>query len=161
MMIADFLRDRGVWYRRHLHEPTGSASRRARSLGRPGMSVAKVTAIWDGRRPWLAVLPASHRIQVDRLSAILDGRPVRLIEEHHLERLFGDCQLGARPPFGQLYGIQSLIDLSLGQTSTILVSGNLCHESFEIRYRDYLALERPLPSRFAGPDAVSTRRRAG
>ena len=89
------------------------------------------------------------------------GVPVALASEAELERIFGDCELGALPPFGGAYGLRTVVDASLSAVSDILCASNMRHEGIRLRYRDYETLEAPLgPLRGADLNAkIATQRR--
>jgi Ala-tRNA(Pro) deacylase len=151
MNIRDYLESHQVWFETLLHRPAPSASRRAQSVHVPGQKVAKAVLLRAGDGYVLAVLPAVTRVDLLRLSAILEGLPVSLASEDELAGIFGDCERGALPPFGRLYGLRTLVDASLTGGSEIVCLGNLRHEDLRIRYRDYESIERPSVARFAIP----------
>jgi Ala-tRNA(Pro) deacylase len=148
MLIRDFLESRHIWFQTLLHAPMPTASQRAQSVHVPGRQVAKGVLIRAGESYALAVLPATARIDLARLSKVLAG-PVSIAREDELERVFGDCERGALPPFGRLYGIPTIVDVSLGSGAEIVCVANSRHEGVRLRYRDYEALEAPLRARFA------------
>src|SRR4051794_5649827 len=104
MSIRDYLRGRHVWFEILLHCPAPTASRRARRIHVAGRCVAKVVLIKAAGRDLLAVLPATHRIDLHRLARVLDEDEdeVRIATEDEVERVFNDCERGALPPFGRL-----------------------------------------------------------
>jgi Ala-tRNA(Pro) deacylase len=157
MSIRDYLRSRHVRFQTLLHRPVGSASKRAQSLHVPGRQVAKAVLIRAGESFVLAVLPATSRIDLVRLSGALGGATVSLATEDEIERVFGDCERGALPPFGRLYGLRTVVDPSLAAGAEIVCAGNTRHQVVRLRYRDYEAVEAPARARFA--TAVDPRRR--
>jgi Ala-tRNA(Pro) deacylase len=165
MTIRDFLRGESVWHQLVLHQPSASSSRRAHFLGLPGRFVAKTVLLSAGGRYVLAVLPATHRVDLPRLAEFLRVDDLRVACEEDLMRIFADCELGAIPPFGRLYGVPTVIDASLSGMCEIVVPGQARHEGIRIRYRDFETLERPVRSRFAVQAAPRSprhpRRKAG
>jgi len=168
MSISEYLRSSGVPFKRMLHGPASSATRVARLLHVRGSTVAKGVLLVNEQTEAfvVAVLPATHRIDLDQLRPILQSNDVRLASEAELERVFHNCELGAVPPFGTLYGIPTLVDASLSGEAEILVESNWRHEGVQLAFRDYMALEKPLLARFAAPmdqlpAGPSSRRRAG
>jgi Ala-tRNA(Pro) deacylase len=157
MCIREFLQSRHVWFETMLHPPAPSASKLAQSIHVSGRHVAKAVLVEMGGTYRLAVLPATARIDLDRLAQVLDGQDVRIATEDEVEHVFGDCERGALPPFGRLYGLTTLVDTSLSGGSEIVFVGNTRHEGVRMRYRDYEALEGPVRARFAL--ATSPRRR--
>ena|SRR6266446_2176558 len=154
MDIRDYLQSRNVWFERLLHNPTPTASRRAQSLHVPGRSVAKGVLLKAGERFVLAVLPATARIDLAQLPLLLMSE-VRLATEDEVEQVFGDCERGALPPFGRLYGLMTVVDVSLAGDSDMVFVANQRHEGVRMRFRDYEALEAPFRASFA--QATATR----
>ena len=153
MSIRAYLLDHQVPFAALLHRPAWSASRRAQSVHVSGKRVAKGVLIRAGDGYVLAVLPATHRVDLERLGEILGLPQVRLATEEELERVFDDCERGASPPFGRRYGVSTVVDASPAGASEIVVEGNTRHEDIRLRYRDYEAIEAPRRARFAVPIA--------
>ena len=84
-----------------------------------GKEVAKTIALRAGHKSLLAVLPASHRINRERLSALV-GDKVHMLDERKCAGLFPDCEAGAVPPFGELYGLPVFMDQALVENSEIV-----------------------------------------
>ena len=165
MCIQNYLRERRVRFHELLHRPEPSSSRRAHSVHVPGGRVAKAVLVGAGDRYVLAVLPSTHRIDPERLAEVLGVPRVRLASEEEIAQIFADCERGALPPFGRLYGLTTVVDSHLAGWSEIIVEANLRHEDLRLRYRDYEAIEAPLRARFARPIAPRRprplRRKAG
>ncbi|HMB08894.1 MAG TPA: YbaK/EbsC family protein [Isosphaeraceae bacterium] len=158
MCIRDYLQSRHVWFETLLHRPVPSATKRARCIHVPGRRVAKGVLVKSPPGDALAVLPATHRIDLDRLAHVLGDRPVRLATEDEVEQVFVDCERGALPPFGRLYGLRTVVDASLAGGAEIVLVANTRHEGLRMRYRDYESVEAPLRARFAVPIAPRRRR---
>ena len=130
MYIVDFLRSRGVWYESLLHRPASSSTKRAGCVHVPGHRVAKAVLVKAGDSFVLAVLPSTSRIDLSRLSEVM-GEPaslVRLATPDELFERFPDCEPGVVPPFGRLYGLKTVVDLGLADSSEIVVGANTRHE---------------------------------
>jgi Ala-tRNA(Pro) deacylase len=76
--------------------------------------VAKTVLLKAGKAYVLAVLPATSRVDLDRLGTALklDPSEVRLATAEEIDRIFHDCEPGTIPPFGRLYGLRTIVDLS-------------------------------------------------
>ena len=151
MSIRDYLKSRSVRFEVILHRPSHSASHLADSLHLSGRRVAKGVLVRAGDRFVLAVLPATHRIDLDRLGALLGTGEARIATEAEVERVFADCEPGVLPPFGHLYGIATIVDSSLSGGSEIAFVANTTYEGVRMRFRDYEAIEAPTKARFAFP----------
>jgi Ala-tRNA(Pro) deacylase len=156
MCISDYLRCRRIPFETFLHQPAPSATKLARNAHVPGRLVAKAVLLRAGGGYTLAVLPSTHRIDLPRLAEILEEPELRLATEDEIEHVFIDCERGALPPFGRLYGLTTVVDASLAGGSDIVFEGNLRHQGLRMRYRDYEAIEAPIRARFASP--ISPRR---
>jgi Ala-tRNA(Pro) deacylase len=164
MGIFEYLRGRFVRFEVLLHRPATSAARMAETVHVPGRTVAKGVLVRAGASYVLAVLPATHRIDLDRLAAILGVGDVRIATEPEVMAIFHDCERGALPPFGRLYGLSTLVDTSLAGGSEIVFVGNSRHEGVRMRFRDYEAIEAPMRGRFASmicPKRRVSHRKAG
>jgi Ala-tRNA(Pro) deacylase len=165
MCISDYLRSRHISFETLLHQPSPSATKLAQSVHVSGRHVAKSVLLRAGEKYVLAVLPATHRIDLPRLAYVLDYRDLRLASEDEVEHVFNDCERGALPPFGRLYGLRTVVDASLAGGAEIVIEGNLRHQGVRMRYRDFEAIELPLRARFASEIAPrrrrSSHRRAG
>lgn len=149
MCIREYLQAQRVRFEVLLHRPAPSATRRAQSVHVPGHRVAKVVVLRAADLFILAVLPATHRIVLDRLPEILGTRDIRLATEDEIAGIFVDCERGALPPFGRLYGLTTLVDASLAEETDIVFEGNTRHEGVRMRYRDFELLEDPIQEQFA------------
>jgi Ala-tRNA(Pro) deacylase len=78
----------------------------------PPAWTAKAVVVEDGERLLLAIIPASHRLDLTAMSAAV-GHEVFLVEESDFSLLFRDCRRGAVPPIGAAYGVEAVIDASL------------------------------------------------
>jgi Ala-tRNA(Pro) deacylase len=164
MLIRDFLASRHVWFETLLHCPAPTASKRAKRVHVTGRRVAKGVLIKAPGGDALVVLPATHRIDLERLAAVLGEKQVRIATEDEVERVFANCERGALPPFGRLYGLRTVVDSSFESCGEFVFVANVRHEGIRMRYGDYAAIENPIhapvalstPSRPSVPD-----RRAG
>jgi Ala-tRNA(Pro) deacylase len=107
MCIREYLRSRHIPFETLLHQPTPSATKLAQSVHVPGRQVAKSVLLRTADRFVLAVLPATHRIDLTRLAYVLDCPELRLATEDEVEHVFNDCERGTLPPFGRLYGLKT------------------------------------------------------
>ena len=154
MCIRAFLQSRSARFEVLLHRPAHSAAHLAGSLHVPGRAVAKAVLVRAGDAFALAVLPATHRVDTGRLAEVLGVAALRIATEAEVEAVFADCEPGALPPFGRLYGIRTIVDASLAAGSEVAFMGNTRHEGVRMRFKDYEAIEAPTRARFASPIAT-------
>lgn len=151
MYTMEFLRSRRVWFEELLVQPASSSTKRAHNMHVPGRMVAKTVLIRAGDRFVLAVLPSTRRVDQGALARLL-GRPateVRLATPDELLAIFTDCEPGVVPPFGKLYDLETVLDVSLLDVADLAFGGNLRHEGLRMRASDYVAIEQPLLGSFA------------
>jgi Ala-tRNA(Pro) deacylase len=150
MRVPDYLAGEGVAFETLWHPPAYTASRRAKYLGVPGRCFAKAVLLIGPDGPFLAILPATHRIDVALLSRDLGG-PVRLAGEREVAEQFTDCEWGVVPPCGSVYCMPTLLDASLAPDSLLVFEGNSHLQAVQLRCRDFERLERPRRLHFAQP----------
>ncbi len=156
MSIPDYLRGLRVPFEVILHRPVPSAARLAGTVHVPGRWVAKSVLVRVGSEYVLAVLPATHKIDFDRLRRVLGVAYVELADVAELERVFFDCQPGAVPPLGRAYGVKTVMDAALVGAPEILFDGNQHHEGVRMRLTDYESVEAPQKAHFA--EAITPKR---
>jgi len=160
MYITDFLRSRGVLYESLLYRPASSTARRASNAHVPGRKVAKAVLIKAGDSFVLAVLPSTAWIDIVQLSGIV-GAPtslVRLATPTELLATFNDCEPGAVPPFGRLYGLKTFVDSGLAVSDEIVFAANTRHEGLRMQYADFRSLEEPVLASFSQPTFTPRRK---
>ncbi|HVS34432.1 MAG TPA: YbaK/EbsC family protein [Gemmataceae bacterium] len=150
MRIAAFLAEERVSFEFLLHPPAFTAQKRAKYLHVSGGRVGKSVLMHSPSGWLLAVLPATQRVDLRALSAALGG-PVRLATGQELAAVFRDCEWGAAPPFGRLYGLQTLLEESIPPDVWLVFETHSHMEAVRIRCSDFERLERPRRLRFAGP----------
>ena len=147
--IVDYLEEHGFPYERHLHRRAYTAQELAAAMHVTGRHVAKTVMVGVGDRIWMAVLPATEVVDPERLEALLRARFVRLLPESEFAHLFPDCEPGAEPPFGGLFGLPVIVDSDLAEADRIVFAGGTHEEAIEMRYEDFAELEeRPMVGRF-------------
>ncbi len=151
MYTVEFLRSRRVWFEELLHQPASSATKHAHNMHVPGRMVAKTVLLKAGERFVLAVLPCTSRIDLGRFGVPLGvaASDVRLATTDEFEGIFTDCEPGVVPPFGKLYNLSTVLDVSLLDVGELVFVGNMRHEGLRMRATDYVAIEEPLIGSFA------------
>lgn len=131
------------------HPLTYTAEETAFSAFLPGRDVAKTVIVRMDDKIAMVVIPASHKIDFDVLRSITGARTIGLVAEAELENLFPDCQIGAMPPFGNLYCLDVYIDKSLTEQDVMIFNAGNHWELIEMRYRDFERLVHPCVLNFA------------
>jgi Ala-tRNA(Pro) deacylase len=148
MRVEQFLCEQRVAFESLVHPPAFTAQKRAKFLGIPGQRVAKCVLLHGPAGYVLAVLPATQHVDTAALADDL-GAPVRLATEEEIAEVFRDCEWGVVPPFGRLYGLNSVLEDTLPGDALLVFEGNSHVEALRLRCRDFERLERPRRLRFA------------
>jgi Ala-tRNA(Pro) deacylase len=144
--VRQYLAHEGVEYSTITHYRTGDSSHSAQAAHVPGDRVAKCVMLGDDNGYLMAVIPASHRLDLTALRNELN-RDLGLASEREIMELFKDCEPGAVPPLGCAYGIEMVLDQSLGDTPDAYFEGG-DHESLvHVSGRDFLKLMADAPRR--------------
>jgi len=130
------------------HMEAYSAQRLAGLLHIPGQQLAKmVMAQADGELVML-VLPAPYRLDLAKVKKVLKAKSVRLAKEEEFAKLFPDCEVGAMPPFGNLYNIPLYVDRTLATQPQIAFPAGSHREIMQVAYADFERTARPIVADF-------------
>lgn len=141
--IIDYLQGRGIPFQRHVHPRAVSAQEVAASIHVTGFRVAKSVVVQAGDKVYLAVVPAAELLDVDRLAEAVGAESAQLVDEAEFGRLFPDCEVGAEPPFGGLYGLPVVADQPLTEDESVIFRAGSHEETLEMRFADFRNLEQP------------------
>ena len=148
MKVNEYLEREGVRFKMVAHAPTYSALELAEETQTPGDEVAKTVVLKADAKPLLAVLQSTHKIDFEAVKRALSAQEVELVDEGEFKKLFPDCELGALPPFGSQYEMETLLDEPLTQDESILFEGNTHQEAVRMAYADFARLEKPRVAAF-------------
>jgi len=97
----------------------------------------------------MAVLPASYQVGLALLKAAANGKEIALASESEFRDRFPECEVGAMPPFGQLYGMRVFVDQSLTKDKEIAFNAGTHQELIRLSYEDFAKLVQPKVANFA------------
>lgn len=137
------LKERHVDFKPLIHPEAYTAQEVAASMHVKGQELAKAVMVKTDGSFVMTVLPASGRIDFQKLKEFLGKKDVRLASEDEFKGLFPDCETGAEPPFGNLYDVDTVVDASLTRDEEIYFNAGTHYEAVEMRYRDYEELVKP------------------
>ena len=146
--LIDCLNENEVCYEILHHTEAFTAQTTAAAEHIKGRHHAKVVIIKSGGRHLMAVLPAHHRINLQKLEKIT-REPVSLQTEEEFKSLFPDCAMGAMPPFGNLYGLPTYVDKSLSQNDYIVFEAGTYTHAIKLKYRACERIVKPRTEDFA------------
>ncbi|MBI2469290.1 MAG: YbaK/EbsC family protein [Candidatus Rokubacteria bacterium] len=147
--LREFLEANKVAHSVHSHPEAYTAQEIAALQHVKGRQLAKVVMVKAGAGLVMLVLPADHRVDFAKLKAVLGAGEARLAQEAEFRELFPGCELGAMPPFGNLYGIPVYADRSLEKDEEIVFSAGTHTQTAKMRFRDYVTLVKPTMAEFA------------
>jgi len=111
--------------------------------------LAKVLAIREeGNGHLMVVLPAACRLDLNALKHAAGRHRISLVQEDEMGRLFPDCEIGAMPPFGHLYGMPVYVDACFPRAPTIVFQAGNHHEVVRMPYAEYVRLVKPVLGEF-------------
>lgn len=147
--LKEFLDSQGVKYVTISHSAAYTAQEIAASAHVPGKELAKTVMVKLDGTLAMAVLPASSQIDFERLQAVAGAQSAELAGEREFQELFPGCELGAMPPFGNLYGMDVYADTSLSDDEDIAFNAGSHTELMRLPYRDFERLVGPQVSGFS------------
>ncbi len=144
MTLASFLDERGIPYERHAHTTAFTAQRLADAEHVSGYMVAKPVVVRGSSGFAMCVIPAPLHVDLQRVRAILHDPGVRLATEEEMAGLFPDCELGAEPPVGCLYGLTTIMDDRLREDEYLVMQAGTHTEAIRARRADFEKVCRPI-----------------
>jgi len=149
--LSRYLEERKIPYKSETHPEAFTAQQAAQAAHVSGRSFAKSVLVNVDGTIHMAVIPASERVDLQRLRKCLEAKKVRLATEAEFSPLFGDCDLGAMPIFGSLYGVPVLVSHEITEGEEIAFTAGTHRDVVRLRTGDYLAAEKP---RICGREAI-------
>jgi len=149
--LRKFLDENDVKYVTMRHSPAYTAQEVAASAHIPGKELAKTVMVKLDGKLAMAVLPASRAVDFDMLEKASGATEASLAEEDEFRDLFGNCDTGAMPPFGNLYNFPVFSDPHLAEDEEIAFSARSHAEVVRMPYADFERLVQPKVAPFATP----------
>ena len=141
--IAKFLQTEQVSYQ-HLEHPVAyTASEIAGQQHVPGSQFVKSVIVKADNNYVMCVLPAIHLVDFDKLKKLLKAKDVQIASEEELSTLFPDYELGAEPPFGNLYGLPMFVDRYLEGNEEIIFNAGTHTDTIRMHFLDFKKLTNP------------------
>ena len=141
--VKEFLDSHQVKYIRVTHSPAYTAQQIAQVAHIPAKELAKTVMIKINGKMAMAVLPADHKVDFDLLKHITGADKVELASEQEFRTLFPDCEVGAMPPFGNLYGMEVYVHKALAEDDEIGFNAGSHSEIIKMAYNDFERLVKP------------------
>lgn len=149
--LKAYFLEEGVPYELHEHPVAYTAQEVAAAEHVSGYELAKVVVVRAGARLVLTVVPAPHRVDLDKVAELLGVEEAELAREEEFASLFPDCEAGAMPPLGNLYGVDVWVDRALSERPRITFTGCDHRHTFRIDYQNFQRLAEPRLGEFGIP----------
>lgn len=141
--LRQYLDAQGVKYITISHSPAYTAQMIAAAAHLPGQEVAKTVMVKLDSRMVMVVLPAPYKVDFHLLEEATGAMTVTLALESEFRKLFPECELGAMPPFGNLYGLEVFVAKKLTEDTQIAFNAGSHTELMQLAYADFERLVEP------------------
>jgi Ala-tRNA(Pro) deacylase len=149
--LKAFLDENKIKYITIKHSSAYTAQEIAAIAHIPGKDLAKTVIIKIDGKMAMAVLPASYKVSFDDLKDTLGVKEVRLAYEQEFIDKFPDCEVGAMPPFGNIYGLDVFVADSLADDEEIAFNACNHTELIKMNFSDFERLVKPKRIKFSIP----------
>ena len=147
--LKSYLDKNGVDYHVFYHQRVYTAQEVAAAQHVSGKELAKVVMAKVNNELAMMVLPASFMVDMDKLNILFSGKMVKLAREEEFQGLFPDCEIGAMPPFGNLYDLEVYVDTALAEQPHIVFQAGSHVVTIRMAYQDFANLVQPTVVDFA------------
>jgi Ala-tRNA(Pro) deacylase len=141
--LQDYLDQNRVKYLSIKHSPAFTAQEVAAAAHVPGKEMAKTVVVKMDGAMAMVVLPAPEMVRMGHLRAETGADKIELASEQEFKARFPDCEVGAMPPFGNLYDMDTFVSESLAENPEIAFNGGTHTEVIRMAYADWADLVRP------------------
>ena len=141
--MKDFLDSHQIKYIVITHSPAYTSLEIAAMAHIPGKEVAKTVMVNADGKMVMVVLPASHMVDFTQLEGFTGAKNTELASENEFKNLFPACEVGAMPPFGNLFDMQVIVSETLADDEMIAFNAGTHHELVKMTYRDFVQLVQP------------------
>ena len=141
--LKEYLDGEGVKYVSIIHSCAYTAQETAESAHISGKELAKTVMVKLDGKMAMAVLPASEHVDLELLRAGATADKVALASEYEFKDLFPQCEVGAMPPFGNLYDMDVFVEEDLTDDEDIAFNAGSHSELVRLSVKDYLGLVKP------------------
>jgi Ala-tRNA(Pro) deacylase len=147
--LKEFLNSNKIKYTTISHSPAYTAQQIAAAAHIPGKELAKTVVVKLDGKMAMAVLPASYKIDFALLKKAAKAKKAELASEQEFKDLFPGCEVGAMPPFGNLYEMDVFVAESLTEDEEIAFNACSHKELIRMGFKDYEKLVQPKVIRFS------------
>ena len=146
--IVDLLKSERVPYTCFQHIPAYTAQEEAAVSHIPQRCWGKVVICIADGQPVQAVLPAHHTVDLEQLRMLANSVELRLAREEEIATLYSECEVGAMPPFGSVYGHRVFVDRCLVGEPEMVFNAGTHTDAIRMHYWDFAELAKPCVGQF-------------
>jgi len=146
--LKEFLDKERIKYVSITHSAAFTAQEIAAAAHVPGRVLAKTVIVHVDGKPAMAVLAADKRIVLEDLRDAAGAQEIRFATEDEFKALFPDCEIGAMPPFGNLYGLDVYVAAPLADEDEMVFNAGTHTELIKLAYSDFERLVKPKVASF-------------
>ena len=148
--LREFLDKNKVKYIAVSHSPAFTAQEIAATAHISGKELAKTVMVKVDGKMAMAAVPASRHVNFELLAKAIKAKKVKLADERDFQDLFGECEVGAMPPFGNLYDMEVYVAEELAEDEEIAFNAGSHTELIRMKYADFERLVQPKVLTFTG-----------
>ena len=149
VQLKDYLDTNRIKYTTITHSKAYTAQELAQQMHVPGRELAKSVLVKIDGKCALAVLPASRHIDLNQMRHILGTNQIELAREEDVDTCFPGCELGAMPPFGNLFNLPVFVARDLRDDEEIVFNAGTHTDAIRMRYSDFERLVQPIICEFS------------
>jgi Ala-tRNA(Pro) deacylase len=146
--LAAVLKRERMPYVAFRHPPAYTAQETAAVSHVPGRCSVKVVICMADAQPVQAVVPAHYLVDLERLRQLAGAETLRLAKEEEIASLYPDCEVGAAPPFGTLYGHRVFVEQCFVGEPEMVFNAGTHTESVCMHYFDFAEMVKPVVGTF-------------
>lgn len=146
--LKDYLEKEGVPYRHKIHAPAYTSQEIAAVEHIPGRELAKSVILRADDELLMAVLPACDVVNLEALKSEIGSKILRLAREDEFREAFPTCEVGAMPPFGNIFGLAVYCDVALEKDREIEFNAGTHTDTIRMNFADFKRLANPRMARF-------------
>lgn len=147
--LKEFLDTHNIKYVIISHSRAFTAQETAISAHISGKELAKTVVVKIDGEMAMTVLPASYKVDLDLLKKAMGSNKAEIASEKEFKDLFPECEIGAMPPFGNLYGMDVFVAESLAEDEDIAFNAGSHRELIRMAYKDFERLVKPKVTKFS------------
>jgi Ala-tRNA(Pro) deacylase len=149
--ITELLNAKGIKYKKYEHEPVFNSEAAAKAIGVKLAEGAKALILLGDGKPLMVVVSGADRVDFKKIKKLLRIRDLQLASPEQVKAISG-VEIGAVPPFGNLFDVPLYADTKLEAEREIVFSAGTHTVSIQMTYSDFKDISKPIIGDFAKPD---------